>query len=64
MNKLFDINDLLYGKLYNNVMLDIICISETWLHSIIPDSIITIGRSYIIFVLVDLIIELKVVFFN
>ena len=46
MNKLFDLYDLLDGKLYANKIFDIICISETWLRHDISDSIITNGRNY------------------
>ena len=46
MNKLFSVYDLFEGRLYGGEMLDIICISETWLHNNISDSIIINGRSY------------------
>ena len=46
MNKLLSVYDLLEGKLYGGEMFDIICISETWLHNDISDSIIIIRYSY------------------
>ena len=49
MNKLFSVYDLLEGKLYGGEIFYIICISETWLHNEVSDSIIINGHSYNIY---------------
>jgi hypothetical protein len=45
-NKLPELYDLLAGKLYSSSSFDIIAVSETWLNTSCPNSLLTNGQKF------------------